>query len=100
MRPSAKYERLRTHRPSATTDRKDAHQAVRTYTRGDRVVRQVEAGHSPELEAQARVVGARDGDHFGREIDAERAHSGIVEVAGDVPRPAGDIGYRPRLPSG
>src|SRR5436190_19517657 len=62
---------------------------------GDRVVRQVEVRHRPDLEAQTWIVAPREGDHLGREIDAEHVHSGVVEVAGDVPRPAANIGDRP-----
>ena len=61
----------------------------------DRVVLQVEFGHRPDVEAELWMVAPRDGDHLGREVDPEGVHPELVEVAGDVPRPASHVGNGP-----
>lgn len=38
------------------------------------------------------MVASSDSDHLGRKIDAEDVQSGVVEVAGDVPRSTANIG--------
>jgi hypothetical protein len=66
------------------------HGPERKYA-GDRVVGQVEVGHRPHLEVKVWVVAPRDGDHLGREIDAECVHAEVVEMVGDVARTAADV---------